>query len=417
MSRSPLRLALAAAALAALAALALPLPAAAAAVKVEGHRILVDGKPFTPRGVAGQQKLGLLPGLGVNTVRTYGDETGFVLDEAQRYGLKVIAGFWLEQPRKGFDYKNLAQVGPQLQKLQAFVERFRNHPALLMWGIGNEVEADLADDSAVWPGIEDAAKLVRRLDPNHPTMAVLAETGKHKIARMMKLAPSIQVLGINSYGDALITLPERVREQGWKGPLLVTEMGPMGQWAAPKTPWGAPVEPTSTEKAALLSKYLTALMPRSQGQILFYWGQKQEVTPTWHSMLLPGGEWQQSAEVMANEWGGKTPNGNRAPRILLLRFPQGNDWPRGDTRRAEISVDDPDGDPLGVVWTVMAESTDRKTGGDAETVPQSFPQAIRDPGPRGAGIAGLEPGNYRLFVTVRDGKGAAATGNLPFRIR
>src|SRR3546814_1665052 len=99
-------------------------------------------------------------------------------------------------------------------------------------------------------------------------------------------------------------------------------------------------------------------------------------------VLLQGGEWQQSAEVMAQAWGGKPPNGNRAPRILLLRFPQGNDWPRGDTRRAEISVDDPDGDPLGVVWSVMAESTDRKTGGDAEAVPQSFPQALRDPADR-----------------------------------
>src|SRR3546814_4629751 len=45
-------------------------------------------------------------------------------------------------------------------------------------------------------------------------------------------------------------------------------------------------------------------------------------------VLLQGGEWQQSAEVMAQAWGGKPPNGNRAPRILLLRFPQGNDWPR-----------------------------------------------------------------------------------------
>src|SRR3546814_5324913 len=88
---------------------------------------------------------------------------------------------------------------------------------------------------------------------------LLAETGKHKIARLMKLAPSIQVLGINSYGDALPSLPERVREQGWRGPLLVTEMGPLGQWAAPKTAWGAPIEPTSTEKATLLSRYMADL--------------------------------------------------------------------------------------------------------------------------------------------------------------
>jgi len=42
---------------------------------------------------------------------------------------------------------------------------------------------------------------------------------------------------------------------------------------------------------------------------------------------------------------------------------------------------------------------------------------VREPGPKGAAIAGLQPGSYRLFVTIRDGKGAAATANLPFRIR
>jgi hypothetical protein len=85
--------------------------------------------------------------------------------------------------------------------------------------------------------------------------------------------------------------------------------------------------------------------------------------------------------------------------------------------RAEIAVDDPDGDPFGVVWQVMAESTDLKTYGDAEQAPPVFPQAIREPGPKGVTIAGLQPGNYRLFVTVRDGKGAAATANLPFRVK
>src|SRR5690606_38845308 len=102
-----------------------------------------------------------------------------------------------------------------------------------------------------------------------------------------KLAPSIQVLGINSYGDALASVPDRVRGQGWNGPLLITEMGPLGQWAAPRTAWGAPIEPTSGEKAVLLARAFEALKGKTQGEIVFYWGQKQEVTPTWHSLLLP----------------------------------------------------------------------------------------------------------------------------------
>jgi hypothetical protein len=32
-------------------------------------------------------------------------------------------------------------------------------------------------------------------------------------------------------------------------------------------------------------------------------------------------------------------------------------------------------------------------------------------------VTGLPPGNYRLFAIVRDGRGAAATANLPFQVR
>lgn len=392
-------------------------PALAAEVTVHGERVLVDGRPFAIQGVAGQSRFGLLRQLGATVVRTYGDETGYVLDEAQKHGMMVIAGFWLEHPRRGFSYRDLAQTGPQLQKLTEFVERFRDHPALLMWGIGNEVEAELTDDSQVWPGIEEAARIVRRLDPKHPTMAVLAETGTDKIVKLMRHAPSIQVLGINSYGDALLSVADRARAQGWKGPLIATEIGAIGQWQVARTPWGAALEPFSGEKAVMLARYLHALKSNTQGQIVFYWGQKQEVTPTWHSLLLQSGEWLRSAEVMASAWGGTTPNRNQAPRIESFRFAQANEWNRDATGRAEIVVNDPDGDPTGVVWTVMAESTDLRTSGDAEQVPPSFPQSIREPGPKGVGVAGLQPGNYRLFVTVRDGKGAAATANLPFRVR
>ena len=35
----------------------------------------------------------------------------------------------------------------------------------------------------------------------------------------------------------------------------------------------------------------------------------------------------------------------------------------------------------------------------------------------GATVGALPPGRYRIFVELRDGRGAAATGNLPFEIR
>jgi hypothetical protein len=244
-------------------ALVLYSASAAADVRIEGRHLLVDGKAFKADGVAvaDASRREMLKGLGVTVVRTYGDPPDAVLGEAQKLGLKVIVGFWLEHPRRGFDYRDPAQANPQLDRLAAFVHRYRNHPALLMWGIGNEVEAELDDDSAVWPGIAAAARLVRKLDPKHPVMAVLAEAGGGKVGRLMKAAPEIQVLGVNSYGDSLTSVPARVRAQGWTGPLIITEMGAVGQWQAQRKPWGAAIEPTSTQKAALVRAYLKALGP------------------------------------------------------------------------------------------------------------------------------------------------------------
>ncbi len=393
-------------------------PAAhAAEVTVRGHDILVDGKPFGLRGASGTVRLDVLAGLGANTIRTYGAEEAAVLDEAQKHGLKVILGFWLEHPRRGVSYRDPAFVRRQLDQLRGFVERYRDHPALLMWGLGNEVESELADDAQVWPGIEEAAKLVKQLDRKHPTLAVLAEAGNNKVAKLKAAAPSIDVLGVNSYGDSLPSLPGRVRQQGWTGPLLITELGPMGQWQAAKTPWGAFIEPTSGEKAALLRRYLPPLSPpATSGHLVFLWGNKQEVTPTWHSLLLPGGEWTETAEALAAQWHGRTPDGNRAPRIREFSFTHAANWPAGAIGRAVLKAEDPDHDKLQATWTILAESTDLRVAGDLETVPPSFPHALLGGGIDGINIQGLKPGRYRLFLVLRDGRGAAATANLPFRV-
>ncbi len=399
---------------------ALVTAAAAAQVSVRGTSLLVDGQPFVARGASGETRLPELKALGANVVRTYGQEPGAVLDAAQRAGLKVIVGFWMGHPRLGFDYRNRAAVETQLDALRHMVERYRNHPALLMWGIGNEVEVELPPEETelVWPAIEQAAKLVKTLDPSHPTMAVVAEVGTDKAAQIKRLAPSIDVLGINGYGDGLLTSATRARAQGWSGPVLLTEMGSLGHWEAIKTPWGARPELTSSVKADRMRRYLTAAKQADIGTIAFLWGQKQEVTPTWYSLLLPTGEWTETVEVMAELWDGTPPGGpNHAPRIRSLRLDGPAEVPPGGHALVRLAATDPDGDPLKVEWQVMAESTAPSIGGDPEPIPPSFPQAIHEPLASSVRVGPLPPGAYRVFVTVRDGRGAAATGNLPILMR
>ncbi|WP_454918246.1 glycoside hydrolase family 2 TIM barrel-domain containing protein [Xanthobacter sediminis] len=399
----------------------LPVKAEASQVSVRGSEILLDGRPFIPNGASGETRLAELKALGANVVRTYGQEPGEILDAAQRAGLKVIVGFWMGHPRLGFDYRNRQAVEAQLEDLRHMVERYRTHPALLMWGIGNEVEVELPPGEAqavVWPAIEEAARLVKTLDPSHPTLAVLAEVGSDKARQLKEQAPSIDVLGINGYGDGLLTAVTRARAQGWSGPVVLTEMGALGHWEAQKASWGARLEPTSSMKADLMRRYLATASHAGTGTIVFLWGQKQEVTPTWYSLLLPTGEWTETVEVMADQWDGTPPGGdNHAPRILSLQFDGPPVIGRSGTTIVRVAATDPDGDPLKVDWQVMAESTAPAFGGDAQPVPPSFPEAVHESLANAVRIGPLPPGAYRVFVTVRDGRGAAATGNLPILVR
>jgi len=85
--------------------------------------------------------------------------------------------------------------------------------------------------------------------------------------------------------------------------------------------------------------------------------------------------------------------------------------------KASAKVQDADGDSLQYDWTVMAESKDLRGGGDAESVPASFPQSVEGAKEKECSVTlPKEKGAYRLFLVVRDGKGAATTGNVPFYV-
>ncbi|MBS7543435.1 glycosyl hydrolase [Ancylobacter oerskovii] len=393
----------------------------AATVSVSGTGLLVDGKAFHVRGAAGEDRLSELAGLGATTVRTYGGDPGAVLDAAEKAGLKVIVGLWLEHPRRGVDYADRAFAEKQLAEFRQTVEKYKEHPALLMWGIGNEVESELADDRAVWPAIEEVAAMVKAVDPSHPRIAVLAETGTDKVRKLRDAAPSIDVLGVNAYGDALYSVVARARDQGWTGPVVITELGARGQWQAATAPWGAPFELTSTQKAIELRRYIAALEKQDVGIILFLWGWKQEVTPSWHSLHLPSGEWTEASESMADAWGGHTPGGNRAPRIAQLRLVGDPSQPyasvgASESWEVELEAVDPDGDALDVRWIVREESRIRTVAGDFEPDANVVADAAVTTA-KGARVRALPVGKYRLFVELRDGRGAAATANLPFEVR
>lgn len=385
----------------------------------EGYRLLRDGKPYFIKGAGGRDALDRLAAAGANSIRTWGaDNLQPLLDEAQKLGLTVTVGIWLGHEQHGFNYGDAARVAAQQEQVRQAVMRYKDHPAVLMWGIGNEMEGK-GDNPAIWSAVNEAAKLAKKLDPNHPTMTVIAEMGGDKVRNLHRLCPDVDIVGINSYAGAA-SLPERYRRQGGVKPYVVTEFGPPGSWEVGKKPWGAAAEPTSTEKAASYRRsYEKAVQnqPLCLGSYAFLWGHKQETTATWFGMLLPDGSKLGAVDALTELWSGKPP-ANRCPAIGALRLEGPEEVDPGATLHAKLEASDPENDSLRVEWVVQPEADRYRTGGDAEPRLPTIPEAIDRGDIAGAEIrAPKEPGGCRLFAYVRDGKGGAAVANIPFLVK
>jgi hypothetical protein len=80
-------------------------------------------------------------------------------------------------------------------------------------------------------------------------------------------------------------------------------------------------------------------------------------------------------------------------------------------------VKDPEGDPLIFRWEILAEVPRAGYAGMGEKHSQPMAGLIgADSGGRLKFTAPSEAGAYRLFVFVSDGRGNAATANVPFSV-
>lgn len=382
--------------------------------------LLRDGKPYEVHGVGGQERLELLAELGGNSIRTWStDGLESLLDEAHRHGLTVCVGFWLGHERHGFNYQDQAAVLAQLEKVLSTVERFKSHPAVLIWAIGNEMEGS-GENPAIWYAVDHIAREVKRIDPDHPTMTVIAELGEggSKVKAFERFCPNVEILGINSYAG-IDSIANRYREAGGTRPFLITEHGPQGPWEVGKTAWGSPLEATSTEKAEHYARGYRSTVdsaPECLGSYAFLWGHKQETTATWFGMLLPDGTRLGAADAMSLEWTGK-PVADQCPRIEAVTISRAASLKPGETVSAEATYFDPESGELRVEWALVRDSGTIGVGGDAQAIEEKVDVefARAEPGKVSFTVPN-SGGTFRLFVTVFDMGGGAAVANIPLEI-
>ncbi len=396
------------------------------------YSLLRNGEPYQVKGAGiGTGDLALLKASGGNSVRTWGVsqleeavDGKPLLDRAHELGISVTVGLWVEHVRHGFDYGDAAFIERQRKRVREAVLKYKDHPAVLTWGLGNEMEAFMEGetDVRIWKELDHLAGMIKQLDPHHPVMTVLASATPSKVAAIHEHYSNIDILGVNAYGAAA-GVGKSLLESGWQGPYMLTEFGVLGTWEVRQTTWGAPIEPDPSTKAGETYTAYTLdrdnNVGRSLGSHVFFWGQKQETTSTWFGMFLETGEKLPRVDAMAYAWTGKWPE-NRTPKLRSLNTPVAlKEVSPGSRSWAEADIIDREGDELSYTWEILAESTDRRVGGDAEAVPPSFPDAIE----KGQGTNRIEfrtpdlPGAYRIFVSAYDGEGGAVVHNLPFFVK
>jgi hypothetical protein len=389
------------------------------------YELMRGGQPYFIRGAGGGGYPSRIAAYGGNSIRTWGTrDAQKVLDSASKYGLTVLMGLDVARERHGFNYDDTAAVKKQLANLRAEVMKYKDHPAVLAWGIGNELNLQYKN-AKVWDAVNDISKMIHSVDPNHPTCTVLAGVNKGLVDNIKAQVPDIDLLAINTYGG-LAGLPRTLRASGWDGAYMVAEWGPTGHWEGLQTTWKMPIEETSSEKAAVYkSRYEYSIAKdkeRCVGSYVFLWGQKQERTPTWYGMFTEKGEESEVMDVIQFLWSGNWPK-NMAPHIYSFQLNNRQAVENvfvqpGRNYEALAVTADPDNDKLSYRWELLPEPTKVGDGGDYEARPKSI-EAVITPGSAGKATLKMPAteGAYRLFVYVADGNNNVATANIPFYIK
>lgn len=388
------------------------------------YELLRFGKPYFIKGAGGVSHFEELKACGGNSIRVWDDiDAERILDEAQALGLTVMFGLWVEREIEGFDYDDQAAIERQYARIRKIVLRYRNHPALLLWSVGNEWAME-ADNFKVYDEVNRLSKLVHELDPNHPVSTVISPDSKRAVWLVAKRCPEVDILGVNSY-ELTERLPEFIEQGGWTKPYLISEYGAPTYWEVPTAPWGAPDEPNSEQKqlfvSAFYKKYIRPKPSACLGAYLFYWGHKQEESHTWFSAFDEQGRSTPIVDLMQELWSDKRP-ANRAPIVqdlLVDGQPEVHKSfifiPSTSLHQAEIRASDPDSDSLIYRWEIKLRA---QPGSDYVGVPRpplegmftrkdSAAVQFRLPAKLGA---------YRLFVYVYDTHRHVSTANFSFEV-
>ncbi|MGW0848685.1 discoidin domain-containing protein [Streptomyces sp. NPDC002624] len=351
-----------------------PDPGTGGAVRVTGSQgnwqLTVGGKPYQVKGLTwgpsvndAARYLPDLKSMGVNTIRTWGTDgtSKPLLDAAAANGIRVVSGFWLQPgggPGSGGCVNYVtddAYKSSSLTEFAKWVDMYKSHPGVLMWNVGNESVLGLQNcysgdelekqRNAYTTFVNDVAKKIHTIDPDHPVTSTDAWTGAWPYYK--RNAPDLDLYSMNSYGD-ICGVRTAWESGGYTKPYIITEGGPAGEWEVPDDANGVPDEPTDVQKAEGYTKAwncVTAHQGVALGATFFHYGTEHDFGGVWFN-VVPDGKKRLSYYALKKAYSGSTAGDNTPPVISNMTVQDAGGAPAGKEFTVRADVRDPDNDPV-----------------------------------------------------------------------
>ncbi|MEW4923253.1 glycoside hydrolase family 2 TIM barrel-domain containing protein [Algibacter sp. 2305UL17-15] len=265
--------------------------------------LLVNGKPFEIKGATFGYDNDVpnydtyfkdLNFLGVNSIRTWATDENSqqLLDTAHKYNIKVMVGIWMRHGRPGMEDDDSFNYLEDKKGMEAMytnaintVEKYKNHPAVLTWGIGNEVYLNMATDeekTAYSKLLERICSEIKKRDKNHPITSVEAWT--FGLEWWQKYVPSIDIYGLNSYGAGAGVLASELEKRAIDKPYIITEFGVTGEWDIKAEKNGIKIEPSDQQKYDAIAKGYhdwIVTKPANLGAYVFHYANGNDFIAPW----------------------------------------------------------------------------------------------------------------------------------------
>jgi len=205
-------------------------------VKGVGYNAMTKGIDPVSRADRYERDFGLISMSGFNTIIGWSSEEfdELLLEKAAQYQLGVVLPFELNPKSNYQDPEVRKQL---MEQIKLWVERYKESPAIRMWGVGNEVVHGMGNSrsnnaKAFASFLVEAADYIHSLDPYHPVIYRDAEDSYlEPIAKALEadgISRPWLVYGMNFFTYRIDQALKNGPATRLKQPLLISEFGPVG---------------------------------------------------------------------------------------------------------------------------------------------------------------------------------------------